>query len=102
MGFRAVVFVFLGGDGGREGASPTVSGKSSLLRQREMEETLLLALSSFMVQPKPVLVGFSLAFELRVIATLYPRLTEHFSSWVDLQELASDASGTLTPECEIR
>lgn len=70
-------------------------GEVDLLDAEAVEEALLETTMSFSDtdSPKPILVGFDLAFELRVMATHYPRLTGLFSGWVDAQELAADASG---------
>lgn len=47
-----------------------------------------------------ILAGFSLDFEFRVLSSLYPNLLRHFTSWLDLQEIAkevsSDSKGVLT------
>lgn len=42
-----------------------------------------------------ILAGFDLVFEFRVLSSLYPRLLNYFTSWLDLQELASDLAGGL-------
>lgn len=74
-------------------------GQAQIIAEDEVEEELVRIVSSFETKTgaKPVLVGFSLGFELRAISVLYPRLTDHFSSWVDLQELATEVSGLRTP-----
>lgn len=69
-------------------------GEVDVVDAKLVEERLLGIVKSFNnTSCKPVLVGFDLSFELRVIAAHYPRLTGLFSSWVDVQELAADASG---------
>lgn len=65
-----------------------------------VEEELVKIVTSFQTnttKPKPILIGFGMNFELRAISALYPRLTDCFSSWVDLQELAGEVSGTPMP-----
>ncbi|KAK2608005.1 hypothetical protein N8I77_006643 [Diaporthe amygdali] len=68
-------------------------GEVDLVNADLVEEKLLGIIESFNASPESVLVGFDLSFELRVLSIHYPRLLEWFSSWVDVQELAADASG---------
>ncbi|KAJ6782379.1 hypothetical protein PWT90_06469 [Aphanocladium album] len=42
--------------------------------------------------PSLVLVGFDLAFELSSLSSLYPKILDCFSAWLDLQELVKDAA----------
>lgn len=78
----------------KRGGQAFAFGEVDLVDSELVEERLLGIMSSFNnAGSKPVLVGFDLSFELRVIAAHYPRLTGMFSSWVDVQELAADASG---------
>ncbi|KAI0386395.1 hypothetical protein F5Y04DRAFT_276003 [Hypomontagnella monticulosa] len=44
-----------------------------------------------------VLVGFDLLFEFKTIALHLSQITQYFSFWVDLQEIAADVSGTKCP-----
>ncbi|KAM3554723.1 hypothetical protein MY1884_005984 [Beauveria asiatica] len=39
-----------------------------------------------------ILVGFHLQFEFKLISTIYTRLTNYFTSWLDVQELSRRAS----------
>ncbi|OAA43424.1 Ribonuclease H-like protein [Beauveria brongniartii RCEF 3172] len=39
-----------------------------------------------------ILVGFDLQFEFKLISTIYTRLTNYFTSWLDVQELSRRAS----------
>lgn len=79
----------------KEGGPAFAFGEADLVDAEAVQEALLGTTRSFgdTDSPKPILVGFDLAFELRVITAHYPRLTGRFSGWVDAQELAADASG---------
>ncbi|KAM3449129.1 hypothetical protein MY3296_007167 [Beauveria thailandica] len=44
-----------------------------------------------------VLVGFDLQFEFKLISTIYTRLTNYFTSWLDVQELSRRASRVEKP-----
>ncbi|KAF1735705.1 hypothetical protein CRV24_004631 [Beauveria bassiana] len=44
-----------------------------------------------------VFVGFDLRFEFRLISTIYTRLTNYFTSWLDVQELSRRASRVEMP-----
>lgn len=78
----------------KKGGQAFAFGEVNVVDADLVEERLLKIMNSFHnTGSKPVLAGFDLSFELRVIAAHYPRLTGLFSSWVDVQELATDASG---------
>lgn len=82
----------------KKGGQAFAFGEVDLLDADLVEERLLEITKSFnTTSSKPVLVGFDLAFELRVIAAHYPRLTELFPSWVDTQDLAAAASASNDP-----
>ena len=74
-------------------------GQVQFVSAEEVEETLSVAIASFKAQSNAnlVLVGFGMGLELKAISTTYTQLTGHFSSWVDLQELVSEVSGTQSP-----
>lgn len=36
-----------------------------------------------------ILAGFSVDFELQILSKIYPRVLRHFTSWLDLQEIAA-------------
>ncbi|KAJ0117267.1 hypothetical protein J7T55_003677 [Diaporthe amygdali] len=59
-------------------------GEVDLVDADFAEEKLLWIMESFNASPEPVLVGFDLSFELRVLSIHYPRLLERLSSWVDV------------------
>ncbi|KAK4074869.1 uncharacterized protein Triagg1_5018 [Trichoderma aggressivum f. europaeum] len=40
-----------------------------------------------------ILTGFAIVFELQVLSSIYPNLLNYFTSWVDLQEVASGMTG---------
>ncbi|KAL6809190.1 hypothetical protein GGI42DRAFT_365993 [Trichoderma sp. SZMC 28013] len=45
-----------------------------------------------------ILTGFAVVFELQVLSNIYPDLLNYFTSWVDLQEVASGMTdGIVTP-----
>ncbi|KAI7776327.1 hypothetical protein LA080_005462 [Diaporthe eres] len=78
----------------KNGGQVFAFGEVDFVDAESVEERLLGIMNSFNnAGSKAVLVGFDLSFELRVIAAHYPRLTGLFSSWVDVQELAANASG---------
>src|SRR5437879_2303375 len=72
-------------------------GQVQSVKPEEVEQAMLDILDTFKAKSEVILIGFSLGFELRAISTLYPRLNEYFSSWVDLQELAGIVSGGRYP-----
>lgn len=81
-------------------------GKVEWVQPKEVESTLVSILKSIQSAvitgsaslkqesselPTLTLVGFDLYLEFRILSTEYPRLlTECFTSWVDLQEIAKD------------
>jgi hypothetical protein len=39
-----------------------------------------------------ILAAFSINFEFRILSKLYPQVLQHFTSWLDLQEIASEVA----------
>lgn len=39
-----------------------------------------------------ILAAFSINFEFRILSNLYPQVLQHFTSWLDLQEIASEVA----------
>lgn len=68
----------------------------------KVEETIKGIIESFQDQipgdTPLILTGFAVVFELQVLSNLYPNLLNYFTSWVDLQEVASGVvDGTARP-----
>ena len=77
-------------------------GQTTIVDAVDMEDTIIQALESIpptfsptasSEKPKLCLIGFDLGFELRLLSSLYPRVLQSFSSWVDLQELVKEMAG---------
>ncbi|VUC28377.1 unnamed protein product [Clonostachys rosea] len=71
-------------------------GESQVVTADQVENTALAIINSFTTNKHdshPVLVGFSLGYELRILTKFYPRLlAECFSAWADIQEITNDVS----------
>lgn len=67
-------------------------GTVQIIESQSVEDPLSRIFEALSATSKPILIGFAVALELKVLATWYPALTKLFSHWVDLQELASDIS----------
>ena len=64
----------------------------------EMETRLVGTLESISRQfGNLILVGFDLSFEFGLIASKLTQITPFFSSWIDLQEITTEVSGTQSP-----
>ncbi|KAL6892135.1 hypothetical protein GGI43DRAFT_430213 [Trichoderma evansii] len=79
-------------------------GKHYYVRSEEVELVILDIIHSFQatnckaLSNSPlILTGFALVFELRVLSNLYPNILNHFTYWLDIQEVANSLSGTLNP-----
>lgn len=76
-------------------------GEPTVVDAENMEDAILKVLDTADVllptasgtKPDLCLIGFDLGLELRVISSLYPRILQRFSSWVDLQDLVMEIAG---------
>lgn len=69
------------------------SQESQVVAADQVEDAALAIIRSFTREgdPKPLLAGFSLGYEFKVLTKFYPRLlTQCFSAWVDVQEVVND------------
>lgn len=67
----------------------------------QVEDTLLTIIKSFTseLDPQPLLVGFDIGYQFRVLSRDYPRLlTNCFSAWIDLQHITADISTIIYKE----
>lgn len=75
---------------------PFIFGPTHIVEPDAVHETLQRLFQSFRDALGPqgslTLIGFDLVFEFRVISSTYLGITEHVSSWVDLQEIIKDVS----------
>ncbi|KAH7323229.1 hypothetical protein B0I35DRAFT_343959, partial [Stachybotrys elegans] len=55
------------------------------------ERSTLLLQKDCSITPSVVLTGFSMVCELRILSSLYPKVLNRFTSWMDLQQLAEEA-----------
>ncbi|KAG8164677.1 hypothetical protein KVR01_004952 [Diaporthe batatas] len=73
-----------------------IFGPTHIVEPDAVHETLQRLFQSFRdalgPQASLTLIGFDLAFEFRVMSSTYLGITEHISSWVDLQEIIKDVS----------
>ena len=61
------------------------SGELQAIPADQVEDAALTIINSFTSGPKPILVGFSMAYELGILTKFYPRLlTGCFSAWKEL------------------
>lgn len=81
---------------GRRKRERFIFGPTHTVEPDAVHETLQRLFQSFRdalgPQASLTLIGFDLAFEFRVISSTYLGITEHVSSWVDLQEIIKDVS----------
>ncbi|KAM0812502.1 putative Exonuclease domain-containing protein [Seiridium cardinale] len=63
----------------------------------QAEETEAEQCNSATIQEPVSLVGFDLVFEFKTIASHLSQITQYFSSWVDLQEIAAEISNANSP-----
>lgn len=82
--------------GRRTKREPFVLGPTHIVEPDAVHETLQRLFKSFRdalgPQASLTLIGFDLTFEFRVMSSTYLGITEHVSSWVDLQEIIKDVS----------
>ncbi|KAI7781906.1 hypothetical protein LA080_014087 [Diaporthe eres] len=82
--------------GRRRKREPFIFGPTHIVEPDAVHETLQRLFRSFRdalgPQASLTLIGFDLAYEFRVISSTYLGITEHVSSWVDLQEIIKDVS----------
>lgn len=73
-----------------------ITGPTHTVEPNAVHETLQRLFQSFRevlgTNASLTLIGFDLAFEFRVISSTYLGVTEHVSSWVDVQEIIKDVS----------
>lgn len=73
-----------------------IFGPTHVVEPDAVHETLQRLFQSFRdalgPQASLTLIGFDLAFEFRLMSSSYLGITEHVSSWVDLQEITKDIS----------
>ncbi|KAI1765495.1 hypothetical protein GGR53DRAFT_489953 [Hypoxylon sp. FL1150] len=74
-------------------------GQPQEIEAEETESTLVSLLQSIQRRSGSplVLVGFDLVFELSTIASHLSRITQYFSFWADLQEVAAEVTSTKCP-----
>ena len=78
------------------------SGEPRIVPADQIENAALSVIRSFTsgAGPKPILVGYATAYELGTLTKFYPRLlTEGFSAWVDMQEIALEISPVTQKGC---
>ncbi|KAK4444744.1 hypothetical protein QBC34DRAFT_442260 [Podospora aff. communis PSN243] len=70
-------------------------GKTEVVPLEDLTETVVLALESFKNEARPnlVLVGYFMSPVMREISGRLSKVTEYFSSWVDLQEIVCEVVG---------
>lgn len=82
--------------GRRRKREPFISGPTRLVEPDDVYETLKRLFQSFRDALGPqgslTLIGFDLVCEFRIMSSTYLGITEHVSSWVDLQEIIKDVS----------
>lgn len=82
--------------GRRTKCEPFVFGPTHIVEPDAVHETLQRLFKSFRdalgPQASLTLTGFDLALEFRVMSSTYLGITEHVSSWVDLQEIIKGVS----------
>lgn len=82
--------------GRRRKREPFIFGPTHIVEPDAVHETLQRLFQSFRdtlgPQASLTLIGFDLAFEFRIMSSTYLGITEHVSSWVDLQEIIKDVS----------
>ncbi|KAK7698110.1 hypothetical protein SLS64_012885 [Diaporthe eres] len=82
--------------GRRRKREPFIFGPTHIVEPDAVHETLQRLFQSFRdalgPQASLTLIGFDLVFEFRVISSTYLGITEHVSSWVDLQDIIKDVS----------
>lgn len=75
---------------------PFIFGPTHIVEPDAVHETLQRLFQSFRdalgPQASLALIGYDLAFEFRIMSSTYLGITEHVSSWVDLQEIIKDVS----------
>ncbi|KAM6476094.1 hypothetical protein HDV62DRAFT_396417 [Trichoderma sp. SZMC 28011] len=68
-------------------------GTQHYVSDYKVEETIIGIIESFRNKTSGdaplILTGFAVAFELQVLSNIYPDLLNYFTSWADLQEVAS-------------
>ena len=73
-----------------------IFGPTHIVEPDAVHETLQRLFQSFRdalgPQASLTLIGFDLAFEFRIMSSTYLGITEHISSWIDLQEIIKDVS----------
>lgn len=82
--------------GRRTKREPFIFGPTHTVEPDAVHETLRRLFQSFRdalgPQASLTLIGFDLAFEFRVMSSTYLGITEHVSSWVDIQEIIKEVS----------
>lgn len=85
-----------GREQGRRKRERFIFGPTHTVEPDAVHETLQRLFQSFRdalgPQASLTLIGFDLAFEFRVMSSTYLGITQHVSSWVDLQEIIKDVS----------
>ncbi|KAJ3481375.1 hypothetical protein NLG97_g7837 [Lecanicillium saksenae] len=77
-------------------------GQEHRVSSADVEQYILGLADSYKQRVSPlgeqiILVGFDLQFEFRLLSTVYIGLTNYFTSWIDVQELARLASSVDKP-----